>query len=410
MALTVLHVTDAAVRWLRAGGARARCAPTAGACTPGDAFIAWPGVRDDGRRYVAAALAAGAAHLPGRRRRRRARSASTTRASRRCRAEGAPPAPSPTPASSQPSRRARRGRDHRHQRQDLDRLVDRAGARALLGRRCGVDRHARRRRAAARTASRATAASHRPDHARPGDAAGRARATSPTPGFAGLRDRGLVDRPGRASPRAARASRWRCSPTSRATTSTTTATMPAYWAAKRTLFGWPGCARAVINIDDEQGAALADELAAAAGPTLWTYSRAAARALVRARPALRRRRPRRSTWYEGERRRCRCAATLIGDYNVSNLLAVIGGLRALRRRRSADAARVRADAVAGARAHAARRRRRRRRCPRWWSTTRTRPTRSSRRCRRCARWRSARRQAVVRVRLRRQPRRDQAAR
>ena len=49
--------------------------------------------------------------------------------------------------------------------------------------------------------------------------------------------------------------------------------MPAYWAAKRTLFGWPSLRAAVINVDDEQGAALADELAAAGSPpALWTYS------------------------------------------------------------------------------------------------------------------------------------------
>jgi UDP-N-acetylmuramoyl-L-alanyl-D-glutamate--2,6-diaminopimelate ligase len=52
--------------------------------------------------------------------------------------------------------------------------------------------------------------------------------------------------------------------------------MAAYWAAKRLLFGWPGLRAAVVNIDDEQGAALADELEAAfvqrGGPAVWTYS------------------------------------------------------------------------------------------------------------------------------------------
>jgi UDP-N-acetylmuramoyl-L-alanyl-D-glutamate--2,6-diaminopimelate ligase len=52
-------------------------------------------------------------------------------------------------------------------------------------------------------------------------------------------------------------------------------TMESYWAAKRKLFGWPGLRAAVVNIDDERGAALADELAREPGKTplhLWTVS------------------------------------------------------------------------------------------------------------------------------------------
>ena len=37
--------------------------------------------------------------------------------------------------------------------------------------------------------------------------------------------------------------------------------MPAYWAAKRRLFAWPGLRAAVVNTDDEHGAMLADESA-----------------------------------------------------------------------------------------------------------------------------------------------------
>jgi UDP-N-acetylmuramoyl-L-alanyl-D-glutamate--2,6-diaminopimelate ligase len=36
--------------------------------------------------------------------------------------------------------------------------------------------------------------------------------------------------------------------------------MDAYWAAKRKLFDWPGLRAAVINVDDAQGASLAEEL------------------------------------------------------------------------------------------------------------------------------------------------------
>ena len=59
---TPLHLAhaDAAAQWLRA-----RVAGTlrtdSRQVQPGDAFIAWPGQANDGRRFVAAALAAGAA-------------------------------------------------------------------------------------------------------------------------------------------------------------------------------------------------------------------------------------------------------------------------------------------------------------------------------------------------------------
>jgi UDP-N-acetylmuramyl pentapeptide synthase len=59
MALTMLHNTAAAVHWLRAGGARALCTDSR-RIHAGDAFLAWRGVRDDGRRHVADALTAGA--------------------------------------------------------------------------------------------------------------------------------------------------------------------------------------------------------------------------------------------------------------------------------------------------------------------------------------------------------------
>ena len=102
--------------------------------------------------------------------------------------------------------------------------------------------------------------------------------------------------------------------------------MAAYWQAKRALFAWPGLRAAVVNVDDEHGAALAAELTDDK-PDLWTYStRRDAR--MRAR----------GIGYTGnglhfdvvEGAQTQPVATrLIGDYNVSNLLAVIGGLRAL---------------------------------------------------------------------------------
>ncbi|MBA3598494.1 MAG: UDP-N-acetylmuramoyl-L-alanyl-D-glutamate--2,6-diaminopimelate ligase [Methylibium sp.] len=106
--------------------------------------------------------------------------------------------------------------------------------------------------------------------------------------------------------------------------------MEAYWAAKRRLFSWPGLAAAVVNVDDEHGAALAGELKGGA-LELWTYSTRAAHAgaarlhasdIDHASDGLA------FTVHEaGEAAAVR--STLIGDYNVANLLAVIGGLRAL---------------------------------------------------------------------------------
>ena len=110
--------------------------------------------------------------------------------------------------------------------------------------------------------------------------------------------------------------------------------MTSYWQAKAQLFEWPGLRAAVVNIDDEQGAALAPQLRAGK-LDVWTYSmRRAAR--LRA-DAVR--------YTDGGlcfevlegTQRASVKTGLIGDYNVANLLAVLGGLRALGMR-LADAA------------------------------------------------------------------------
>jgi Mur ligase family, catalytic domain len=59
VATTSLKSPDAAARWLRSwvtGTLRSDSRQV----KPGDAFIAWPGYANDGRRFVKAALAAGA--------------------------------------------------------------------------------------------------------------------------------------------------------------------------------------------------------------------------------------------------------------------------------------------------------------------------------------------------------------
>jgi UDP-N-acetylmuramoyl-L-alanyl-D-glutamate--2,6-diaminopimelate ligase len=102
-------------------------------------------------------------------------------------------------------------------------------------------------------------------------------------------------------------------------------TMEAYWAAKRTLFDWPGLEAAVVNVDDEKGAALALELPARLD--VWTVAlRHGAR--LAAGPLR----------YEGEgiafdvREGAATAVLrthLVGDYNANNLLVVLGALRSL---------------------------------------------------------------------------------
>jgi UDP-N-acetylmuramyl-tripeptide synthetase len=101
--------------------------------------------------------------------------------------------------------------------------------------------------------------------------------------------------------------------------------MTAYWHAKAQLFAWPSLRAAVINVDDVQGAALARELQATA-LDLWTYSTRIDARLCAA-----------SIRYddgglcfelrEGSAR-VDVKTQLIGEYNVANLLATIGGLRA----------------------------------------------------------------------------------
>ncbi len=102
--------------------------------------------------------------------------------------------------------------------------------------------------------------------------------------------------------------------------------MAAYWQAKRQLFAWPGLRAAVVNLDDGYGAALAGELGA--GPLdLWTYSVGGA-ARLHARDSGYSARGLHFDVVEGTDTQP-VTTQLIGDYNVSNLLAVIGGLRAL---------------------------------------------------------------------------------
>jgi UDP-N-acetylmuramyl-tripeptide synthetase len=102
--------------------------------------------------------------------------------------------------------------------------------------------------------------------------------------------------------------------------------MSAYWDAKARLFAWPGLQSAVINIDDAQGAKLVQSLDGGA-LDVWSYSASQAARLQAS-----------SVRYDGGGltfelnegdARVHVSTRLIGDYNVANLLAAIGALRAL---------------------------------------------------------------------------------
>lgn len=114
--------------------------------------------------------------------------------------------------------------------------------------------------------------------------------------------------------------------------------MESYWAAKRELFDWPGLQAAVLNIDDPKGAELAVELAGKLD--VWTYvlngeARLSAHDLHYGAGGIA------FTLKEGAEA-LQVQTGLIGEYNIANLLGVIGALRALGHS-LADAARVAAQ-------------------------------------------------------------------
>jgi UDP-N-acetylmuramoyl-L-alanyl-D-glutamate--2,6-diaminopimelate ligase len=102
--------------------------------------------------------------------------------------------------------------------------------------------------------------------------------------------------------------------------------MESYWQAKAALFDWPGLQAAVLNVDDVRGEDLQRELEGGR-LDVWTYScereaRLQAHEIGYTEQGLR------FVVGEGaERHELRTA--LIGQYNVSNLLGVVGMMRAL---------------------------------------------------------------------------------
>ena len=102
--------------------------------------------------------------------------------------------------------------------------------------------------------------------------------------------------------------------------------MQAYWEAKAELFRWPGLRAAVVNVDDAKGSQLAQSLQAG-GLDLWTVScqqpaRLTASEIGYDEQGLR------FAVREGDESEL-LPTSLIGQYNVSNLLGVIGAMRAM---------------------------------------------------------------------------------
>jgi UDP-N-acetylmuramoyl-L-alanyl-D-glutamate--2,6-diaminopimelate ligase len=111
--------------------------------------------------------------------------------------------------------------------------------------------------------------------------------------------------------------------------------MDAYWDAKAALFRWPGLRQAVINLDDPRGPALADELKAR-GLDVWTVGidapghqlRLQAQDIGVTASGMR------LVMVERDSTGAVCAShtlelPLVGRYNVSNLLCVLASARAL---------------------------------------------------------------------------------
>jgi UDP-N-acetylmuramyl-tripeptide synthetase len=102
--------------------------------------------------------------------------------------------------------------------------------------------------------------------------------------------------------------------------------MAAYWQAKAALFDWPDLKAAVVNVDDEQGAALAEGLASRP-MDLWTVSsrgpaRLQAQDITLGQSGLK------FTVREGDQTHV-LQTTQIGAFNVANLMGVIGAMRTL---------------------------------------------------------------------------------
>lgn len=104
-------------------------------------------------------------------------------------------------------------------------------------------------------------------------------------------------------------------------------TLQAYWAAKASLFAWPGLRAAVVNVDDEKGEGLAQTLAGQS-LDLWTVSCHREDARLRAQDIAYDEAGLHFTVVEGAQHET-LHTQMIGHYNAANLLGVIGAMRAV---------------------------------------------------------------------------------
>lgn len=109
--------------------------------------------------------------------------------------------------------------------------------------------------------------------------------------------------------------------------------MAAYWQAKQALFEWPGLKAAVINVDDVQGETLLS-LCIRRRLDVWTYglvvkARLQAREVSFTAEGMRLHVVEFDQGLQHEVAAVDIDSHLIGEFNASNLLAVIGALRAL---------------------------------------------------------------------------------
>jgi UDP-N-acetylmuramyl-tripeptide synthetase len=103
--------------------------------------------------------------------------------------------------------------------------------------------------------------------------------------------------------------------------------MASYWAAKKALFDMPGLQTAVVNLDDDQGAALAQHCASR-GVQVWTVSQLRTDARICAKEVQYHDSGMQFTVRESTAQ-ASIDCAMMGEYNVSNLLGVVAVLRSM---------------------------------------------------------------------------------